>query len=176
MLCAIAAENDLYDAEVYRALLEVELGENVERWRSDLVFTGWKHIRAQLPLFLQAAADQKVTRALVAIDNDGGSKRHPEHLPAHDAAAQASDREGCRFCALATWLPASWRTDDRRACITVPVQTLETWRLCVSGHDFGERPPEAHYEEPIARPFAKRLARRLGIQTPQVSWSPIRSP
>ena len=57
MICAFACENDKFDAEVYRLLLQIELGSPVEAWKTDMVFSGWSSVRSQLPLLIKNAAE-----------------------------------------------------------------------------------------------------------------------
>ena len=81
---AIAAENLETDGEIYRDLLEVVLGVPVERFTPGAAsFRGWKTVYRLAPLFLELAADAGFDRALLAIDNDGGAKRRPEHAPTY---------------------------------------------------------------------------------------------
>ncbi|HSN97832.1 MAG TPA: hypothetical protein VLS89_06020, partial [Candidatus Nanopelagicales bacterium] len=131
---AIATEYDDYDGEVYRVLLERYLGQPVARWQTAMRFNGDRSVRKLAAPYLVTAAAAGVRHALFAIDNDGGSKRRPEHDEGHDQAAQAADeREGCRVCWLSQALPASWTESGARRCVVVPVQTLETWLLCLRG-------------------------------------------
>ncbi len=98
---AIATESESFDAEAYRALLSKMLDEDVARWKTDMRFSGWKSVCRDIPLYLDRAADAGITRALVAIDNDGGARRRPEHDLAHVSTHQASDQvDGCAFCVL----------------------------------------------------------------------------
>src|SRR5688572_25405111 len=91
LVVAIATENDDYDGDVYRALLEISLARPVERWNArDKRFSGWKSIARLADPFLRAAELDGVTHALFAIDNDGGSKRRPEHLSTHVPADEAA--------------------------------------------------------------------------------------
>ncbi|MFS8065378.1 MAG: hypothetical protein ACMG6S_03295 [Byssovorax sp.] len=142
---AIATESESFDAEAYRALLSRLLDEEVTRWKTDLRFSGWKSVCRDIPLYLDKAADAGVTRALVAIDNDGGARRRPEHDVAHVSAQQASDDEdGCAFCLLTESVPSSWVVGDRKQCLVVPVQVLETWLLVIRGETLSPSPEQAH--------------------------------
>jgi hypothetical protein len=152
---AIASENDALDAEVYRQLLARLLGTDVQRWKTDITFQGggFRHVYNLVPTFLEFAAKNGVTRALIAIDNDGGSQRCPEHGPTHVAAQHGAGEEDCRVCWLGQRVPETWKAEPstHRACIIVPVQTLETWLLCLNGHDFGDRRPEQTYDRPALK-------------------------
>jgi hypothetical protein len=142
---AIATESESFDAEAYRALLSRMLGEEVLRWKTDMRFSGWKSVCREIPLYLDRAADAGVTRALVAIDNDGGARRRPEHDLTHVAAQQASDQvDGCAFCVLTEAVPRSWAVGGRKQCLVVPVQVLETWLLVIRGDTLSPSPEQAY--------------------------------
>lgn len=147
---AIASENDALDAEVYRLLLARLLDTEVQRWKTDITFQsgGFRRVYNLVPTFLEFAAKNGVTRALIAIDNDGGSQRCPEHEPTHVAAQHGAGEEDCRVCWLGQRVPDAWKAEPsiHRACIIVPVQTLETWLLSLNGHDFGGKRPEQTYD------------------------------
>lgn len=145
MLVAFGTESGVYDPAVYRFLVARILGRDVQRWPSDVVFTGWKSVLSQLPAFLRTAEQAGVGHALVAIDNDGGARRHPEHEPDHDEGVQVADEDGCRTCHLLHALPANWRAGALHRCVVVPVQTLETWLLCLRGDDLNAPSPEQYY-------------------------------
>jgi hypothetical protein len=142
---AIVAENDDHDAEIYRRLLELLLRQPVARYPTQRKFSGCRSVRDLSTPYLEEAARHGVRHALFAVDNDGGRKKHPEHEPTHDQRAEAVDKHGCRVCWLAQNLPASWAGDARRRCLVVPVQTIETWLLCLRHHDFKEPTPEQRY-------------------------------
>ncbi|MBZ4334787.1 hypothetical protein [Corallococcus sp. AS-1-12] len=142
---AIASEFHAYDGELYRYLLERVLGTPVHAWESELKFDGCKHVRKQAGLYLNTAAKHGVRHALVAVDNDGGSKRRLPHHPDHDVAQQSANDDGCRVCWLHSAIPPDWREDPYRSCVIVPTQTLETWLLIAKGHDFTEPSPEQRY-------------------------------
>lgn len=142
---AFASENTQYDGEVYHYLLERLLEKHEGRWPHPYSFSGWKKVIRLLPLFLSRAAEQGITRAVIGIDNDGGARRHPEHDEDHDIASQAEDPDGCRVCRILAHIPDPWRGDDRRSCVVVPVQALETWLLVARGHEFGTPTPEQRY-------------------------------
>lgn len=153
---AIASENDAADGEVYRYLLERLLDTHVERWKTDISFNGggFRRVHSLMPKFLTLAAGAGVSRALVAIDNDGGSMRSPEHEGSHEPARDGAGEKGCRVCWLSQRVPESWGGASHRACIVVPVQTLETWLLVLRGHDFGGKSPErVYYREGLKREF-----------------------
>lgn len=142
---AIATESEGFDAEAYRALLETMLDEEVARWKTDLRFSGWKSVCRGIPLYLERAADAGITRALVAIDNDGGARRRPEHDVTHISAVQASNQDdGCAFCVLTEAVPRAWVGEGREQCLVVPVQVLETWLLVIRGDALSPSPEQAH--------------------------------
>lgn len=104
---AIASENDVYDGEVYRTLLESMLGIEVKKWQSEMRFSGEGSVFKLIEPYLKSASAKGIRHALLAVDNDGGSKRRLEHEATHDAVAQASDTgDGCRTCRLQHALPA----------------------------------------------------------------------
>jgi hypothetical protein len=150
---AIASENDAVDAEVYRVLLTRLLGTDVQRWQTDIRFDGggFRRVHNLAPTFLALAANQGVTRALVAIDNDGGSQRCPEHVASHEATRDGADETACRICWLSQRVPDAWKQEPHRACVVVPVQTLETWLLVLKHHDFEGKPPEKTYDRPALK-------------------------
>ncbi len=106
---AIAVENPDYDGEVYRLLLELLLDRQVATFPTQRRFSGWRSVLTLCEPYLRDADRQGIKHALLAIDNDGGGKRAPEHDEAHDVAGEAADDEGCRVCRhfedqLAGWL------------------------------------------------------------------------
>ena len=169
---AIASENDEYDAEIYRALLRLVLGRPVIRWNpGDKRFSGWKSIATQADLFLRAAEADGVAYALFAVDNDGGARRRLDHQPDHVVLEHAADEDaGCRYCWLLSAVPPWWRTPGRFQCLTIPVQTLETWLLHVGGYAFSSPTPEQTYDRAAIKkllfgkplpPLVDRTARAL---------------
>ncbi len=148
---AIASEFHAYYGEIYRYLLERILGTEVQAWKSEIEFNGCKHVRKQAGLYLESAARDGVRHALIAIDNDGGSKRGLPHEPDHQVAQEVANPDGCRVCWLLDTVPASWRADSYRSCVVVPVQTLETWLLVIKGHPFTERTPEQRYGRDVLK-------------------------
>lgn len=115
-------------------------------------FNGDRSVRKLAAPYLSAAARDGIEHALFAIDNDGGLKRHPEHSSDHDQASQAADRDGCRVCWLEAALPASWLAGGRKRCVVVPVQTMETWLLCLRGAlPFAAPSPEQDYSRPVLK-------------------------
>jgi hypothetical protein len=153
---AIATEND-FDGEIYRFLLEGLLGMQIERWNPDLPvrFSGWQSVCRQASTYLKLAERNGVRHALVAIDNDGGQLRHPEHEDTHEVAVQANDTErGCRVCRLLHALSKTWIAGEGVKCIVVPVQTIETWLLVVSGFVFeGSTPEKRFHRRALKRDF-----------------------
>jgi hypothetical protein len=167
---AIAAENDDYDAEIYRRLLEILLGEEIARFPTERRFSGWRSVHDLSEAYLRDADRKGVKHALFAIDNDGGAKSALEHEHEHDAPAEAANKDGCRVCWLAEALPSWWTVSGSKRCLVVPVQTLETWLLCVRGDAFTAPSPEQQYGRPTLKkryfskpepPVEKRCAMAL---------------
>ncbi|MDY7226746.1 hypothetical protein [Hyalangium rubrum] len=148
---AIASEFQAYDGEIYRYLLERTLGTSVQAWKSEIEFNGCRHVRKQAGLYLEKAAQQGVRHALIAIDNDGGSRSGSPHQADHDMAQQLADPDGCRVCWLLDTIPPSWRDSGYRSCVVVPFQTLETWLLVIKGHPFKEPSPEQRYHRRVLK-------------------------
>ena len=148
-LCvAIACESDDHDAVVYRRLLELLLGRPIERWRDERTFRfyGHKHTLKLLKPYLADAMSDGVQHALIALDNDGGSKKNPEHTVAHHSEEQAAQEVGCRFCKAVESVPRLWTAGGNLTAVGVPVQALETWLLCVRQYEFGTATPERQYD------------------------------
>lgn len=151
---AIASEQDEYDAEVYRLLLEQLLGTSVEKWRSDMRFGGDGRVFSLAEPFLRRAADAGVRHAVLAVDNDGGSRRRLEHDPSHDIAAQAADvDDGCRVCRLEQAVPKLWSTSGGMYAVVVPVQALETWLLCLRGDALDPSPEQIYHRRVLKKRF-----------------------
>jgi len=150
---AIGTEYDDYDGEVYRVLLEGCLGQPVTRWQTTMRFNGDRSVRKLAKPYLAEAAKAGVQHALFAIDNDGGGKRRPEHEDTHEQTTQAADeKDGCRVCWLLQSLPDSWTADGRKRCVVVPVQTLETWLLCLRGSPpFTTATPEHQHQRRVLK-------------------------
>src|SRR5690242_175967 len=128
---AIASENPNYDGQVYRQLLAMLLGVEVELW-NPYRFSGRPHVVKLTSLFLKDAERDGIHRALVAVDNDGGANRRPEHHALHDPVVAAADpNDGCSECLLRLQIPPTWTAAPFRCAIGVPVQVLETWLLFV---------------------------------------------
>jgi hypothetical protein len=144
---AIASEFDLFDGEAYRVLLELVLGVPVRRWAGDFRFFGDKHVAKMAPSFLGAAERAGVGRALLAVDNDGGASRRPEHDATHtpipDGEFDIEDDVSCRECWLEAAIPPAWRS-PARSCVVVPVQMLETWLLALRGDPLEPTPEQAN--------------------------------
>jgi hypothetical protein len=152
---AIASEFDPFDGEIYRFLLSALLGTDVVKWTGGFIFNGCRSVAKFAPAFLPAAGAGGVRHALLAVDNDGGSRRRPEHQVDHVSRPfDLDDDEGCRECWLEKATPSSW---SGKTCIGVPVQTIETWLLVLRGHSF-ERAPEHLY--------ARRVLRKLFFGEP----------
>ena len=163
MLVAIAAENDDYDVTVYQALLRLVLGPEVEAWRGhDMRFGGVGSVIKLGRPFLQRASAHGIVHALLAIDNDGGLRRHPEHSADHSPLLQAADSDGCRWCRLAQEVPAGWNVGANKHCIAVPVQTIETWLLVARGDEFANPVPEMNF----ARAVLKKKLLGQGVKPP----------
>ena len=169
---AIAAENDDYDGAILRRLLELALGEAVDPWASEMRFSGLWSVATQADPFLHSARAGGVKHALFAVDNDGGARRRPEHSPGHDAAQQAADPDGCRWCWLDRHVPAWWREGGRLQCVVVPVQTIETWLLHLRGDVLPAPSPEQFYSRQVLKralfgrakpPLARRVELALEL-------------
>jgi hypothetical protein len=150
---AIAAENDDYDAEIYCTLLELLLAKPVVRYPTQRRFSGCRSVRDLSEAYLRDAERHGVQHALFAIDNDGGAKRAPEHDAAHNAAAEAANTDGCRACWLGEVVPAWWAANGSKRCLVVPVQTVETWLLCVRGHAFSAPTAEQQYSRSALKKY-----------------------
>lgn len=151
---AIATEYDDYDGEVYRFLLGRLLGAEVKKWRTEMRFSGDRTVRGLADLYLRKAAEQGVRHALFAIDNDGGARRRLEHEDSHDPTEESiEEADRCRVCWLHQALPPSWLAEGRMLCVVVPVQTLETWLLCLRGDDLLPSPEQCY----ARRVLKKRL-------------------
>ncbi len=152
MRVAIATENSQTDGAIYAGLLETLLGRRVDRFvAGSAEFSGWKSVYRLVAPYLQMALQAGVRHALLAIDNDGGARRHPEHLQSHVPPVGASIQElinshGCRVCSLSAAVPEFWSKPDCLYCVAVPVQALETWILHVQGHPFSSPTPEQTYD------------------------------
>ena len=142
---AIGAESIDYDAEIYRALIEILLATSVVRYSTNHTFNGWRSVLSLSDAYLRDADNNGVKHALFAIDNDGGAKEHLEHDPLHHAVAEAVSKTGCRACLLAESMPTWWLQNARKRCVVVPVQALETWLLCIRGDAFTAPSPEQQY-------------------------------
>lgn len=150
---AIASENGNYDSRIYQVLLSMLLGTEVEIWNEhSYTFHGWKPVVHNARLFLREAKSNGVHRALLAIDNDGGSKRRLEHHAGHIQSVDAlNEEDGCAECLLAEQIPLEWRTPPLHCCTVVPVQTLETWLLVLKGYQFKEKSPEGRYHRYVLK-------------------------
>ena len=142
---AIAAETEVFDREIYVRLLELVLGVPVTPYKTEMVFGGRTRVRMLADAFLTRAFEDGVRHALFAIDNDGGLKRRPEHDDTHDPIAEVGAtferaNDACSTCLLERCMPPSWRAQGGLLCLAVPVQTIETWLLCLKPHDFAGRP------------------------------------
>lgn len=142
---AIASENTDSDGEVYAAVLGLILGISVRPFRlEEFDFGGWPSVYSLAPTFLRVAADRGIRYALLAVDNDSW----PEHqagdvIPAPlFRKADLVAARSCRVCSLMAIIPADWKTAGGVSCVAVPVQTLETWLLCIDGHPFAPKTPE----------------------------------
>lgn len=163
MIVAIASENDDYDGEIYRTLLQQLLGRGVQKWQTDMRFNGDKSVWKQAAPYLQRALQQGVRHALLAVDNDGSSTRRQEHSEAHQGAGELADPDGCRVCWLRSALPTFWSTAAHPHCIVVPVQCIETWLLAVRGDEMAPSPERAFS---YSRPDLKRRFFGSGTKPP----------
>ena len=159
---AIASENDSFDAEVYSALVSLILGAPADRWKTDRTFNGYRSVWKQIGLYLEVAASAGIRHALAAVDNDGGANGPFEHHESHLAdPARFVDEDQCRVCWLSAAIPPKWREAGGRTCVVVPIQSIETWLLCLRG-DLLEPSPERYYN----RPALKRRFFGSGSQPP----------
>lgn len=62
---AFATENDRYDSEVYRFLIEQILGVPVAAWKTEIRFGGWKRVLHLAELYLIQAADRGIRHAVL---------------------------------------------------------------------------------------------------------------
>jgi hypothetical protein len=152
---AIASENDDYDGEIYRFLVSEILGESVTKWTGTFTFNGCKSVVSLAPGFLHAAAKNGVRHALLAVDNDGGSKRRPEHEASHVIPPfDLQDDVSCRECWVTASLPSTWGAAGGLSCVVVPVQVVETWLLSIRGHTFsGPSPEQTFHRPPLKKHF-----------------------
>lgn len=155
----VATENGRFDASIYCALAARVTGLALEPWDKSGHFDhGRQFVIRNIPAFMIEAAKAGVRHAIVAVDNDGGSKRRIEHEEAHDAAPDVSDwNRCCSECLLQHRVPLEWRDAGGAACIVVPVQAIETWLLAVCGWNFGGKRPEDFH----SRTMLKRRYREL---------------
>jgi len=113
-----------------------------------------------------------VRHAVLAIDNDGGSTRRPEHEDTHDRAAQMKNPNGaCSVCLMESSVTRGWSEQGGQLVLAVPIPTIETWLLVARGDEFEGR-PESGFHRPTlkkrlygkpAPPVAKRLELALGV-------------
>ena len=154
---AIASENDAFDGAIYHRLLELSLGRPVALWPTEMRFDGHRAVYKLAETFLLRALQSGIRHAFLAVDNDGGSKRRPEHDDTHctsasqarGAALAIDDDDACRECWLRSALPVDFAARGAMACVVVPVQTLETWLLHLRGDLHDKNPdllPERIYD------------------------------
>lgn len=148
---AIAAEAP-YDTRIIQVLVERLLDRPIVPWVGAYKFNGCKSVATLALAFLGAAARADIRHALLAIDNDGGSRKRPEHADSCILPTEfnANDDDGCRECWLHSAVPLSWTAGGGKSCIVVPVQTIETWLLTIRGDDLGES-PEGNYHRPTLK-------------------------
>lgn len=154
MLVAIASENNGVDGRLIGELVRMLRGIAIEAWPSwhHRLPGGWGGVVDSTTTFLKLATGDGVQRAVLMIDNDGGAKRRPEHLPSHDQIQEAKNREdGCATCLLSAQVPAEWLSLPNRACVVVPVQTLETWLLVAAGSAFKNPVPERNFHRRVLK-------------------------
>src|SRR5690349_17010072 len=127
---AIASECDPFDGEIYRHVTEALLGRPVQKWIGTSKFDGCRAVAKLAPAFLAAAAKAGVRHALLAVDNDGGGRRRPEHADTDvPVAFDIDDDQTCRECWLLQAVPSDWPTLGGQTCVVAPVQAIETWLL-----------------------------------------------
>lgn len=175
---AIASENGTFDSELYRYLVERVLETKASIWRSasPIRFSGCRSVVNQAPSFLRLAEQAQIRHALLGIDNDGGSRRGPEHEPDHDVQQQAADEDGCRVCRLMNAIPSRWKEGAFRHCVVVPVQAMETWLLAVKGHDFNAPTPEQYFNRSaMKKQFFGRKGLPVSVRT-QMALAELQRP
>jgi len=152
---AIACENVDYDGAIFAHLLTRLWQHPVERWQTEHHFTGRNAVLKYLGAFLHLAADDGVHFALVAIDNDGGARRQPEHDPLHRTEEEANRPrgEGCSVCSVEAVIPPAWCAPPRHRCVVVPVQTLETWLLYLRGDTMSPTPEQVYQRTKLKKMF-----------------------
>jgi hypothetical protein len=152
VLVALATEYNPVDGQIFLALLRM-LGVNAEAWGSGSANPfpgGWTKVVELWPAFLKLAERDGVERALLTIDNDGGSKRCPAHEPSHQEAEHAIDpADGCATCLLHSVTPDDWKPATGRSVIAVPIQIMESWLLWLSDPTFTK--PETTYHRRILK-------------------------
>jgi len=142
---ALACESES-DLAIYRFLASAIIERPVVVWTGDTVFRGCSAVGKLASAFLARAEAFGICHALLAIDNDGRSKARLEHDGTHVLQTfDGADNDRCRECWLTEAAPPSWR-DGAKLVVAVPVQTIETWLLCVRGTAFTTKTPEHQYD------------------------------
>jgi len=165
---AIASEFDPYDGEIYRYLLETVLRVTVVKWTGTFMFSGYRTVAKFAPAFLTAAAGHNIQHAILAVDNDGGARRRPEHAENHEPTVFALDDDDvCRECWLTQALPITWGASGGRSCVVVPVQVIETWLLAIRGDELIPTAEQKYNRSAIKKEFFGRqippLAQRIAL-------------
>lgn len=157
---AIASENDDYDGEIYRELISIVLGVPAVKWTGGIKFSGCRSVAKQAGIFLARAASAGVRHALLAVDNDGGSRFRLEHRES-DATLlfDVDDSDSCRECWLSSAVPTAWVASGGKLCVAVPVQTIETWLLVLDGQSLVPSPEQVYDRAALKKRF-------LGKPTP----------
>lgn len=157
---AIASENDSFDGEIYRAILQLILQRPVNRWQTEMRFDGHRAVYKLAELFLVRARQHGIRHALFAVDNDGGQRRRPEHDADKCAAVQnpevairLDNDDVCRVCWLTSGVPAGWLAEGGLLCLAVPVQTVETWLLHLRGDSLDPSPEQVYHRPTLKKRF-----------------------
>lgn len=152
MLVAIASENDAYDGQLYAHLAAAILAQPITKWVGSYNFSGYKSVAKTAAGFLGDAWNAGARHAILAVDNDGGSKTKPQHAPTCGPVTfNIDDKVGCRECWLGSAMPPSWAANGGKHCIVVPVQTIETWLLAIRGDQLSNATPEKNYDRPALK-------------------------
>ena len=89
---------------------------------------------------------------------------------------QAADKDGCRVCRLLDAIPPTWTSGEYHHCVVVPVQTIETWLMCIKGHSFNAPSPEQYYNRAaMKRQFFGRAGLPVRVHT-QLAMAELQKP
>ena len=148
--------------EIFDFLNDYVIGqEYAKKILSVAVYNHYKRVQAGTA---QASEVELAKSNILLLGPTGCGKTHLAHDPGHDPATEAATKTGCRFCLLAERLPVWWTAEPRKRCVVVPVQTLETWLLCIRGDAFTARAHRIWWHQPVSDqgvPLAARACRRV---------------